>query len=131
MKKRTALLLLLFAILSVLPQSIYAAKKFNPVGKWEFNVPDAPYGYNNGKFEVKIIDDLYSVSINFDGMDYKFEGEMVFFDNDKFSFNLYLEGVDVYMAFTFSDKDKMRGVATYTEGELIMSAKRVVEDENK
>ncbi len=130
MKKRTGLLLFI-ALLFVLPQSIYAAKKFDPVGKWAFNVPDAPYGYNNGKFEVKLVDDLYTVSINFDGVDYSFKGEMVFFEKEKFSFNLFIEGMDVFMDFTFSDKDTMSGAASYSEGELNMSAKRVVDDEEK
>ena len=128
MKKSTGLLLFI-VILLVLPQSISAAKKFDPVGKWTFNVPDAPYGYNNGKFEVKLVDDLFNVSINFDGMDYSFKGEMVFFEKDKFSFSLFLEGVDVFMDFTFSDKNTMSGLASYFEGELNMSAKRVVDDD--
>lgn len=131
MKKRTRVLFILIAFVALLPQSIYAAKKYNPVGMWEFNVPDAPYGYNNGKFEVKIVDDLYTVSIGFEGMEYKFEGEMVFFDKDKFSFNLYLEGEDISMDFTFSEKDLMSGIASYSEGELTMSAKRVPEEDKK
>lgn len=131
MKNRTGVLLLVFAFAILIPQSIYAAKKYDPVGIWAFNVPDAPYGYNNGKFEVKIVDDSYTVSIGFDGMEYKFEGEMVFFDKDKFSFNLYLEGEDVLMDFTFSEKDLMSGIASYSEGELTMSAKRVPDDEEK
>lgn len=131
MKKRTSVLFIVFAFAVLLPQSIYAAKKYNPVGKWEFNVPDAPYGYNNGKFEVDIVDDSYTVSITFEGMEYKFEAEMVFFDKDKFSFNLYLEGEDIQMDFTFTEKDLMSGNASYSEGELLMSAKRVVDDEKK
>lgn len=129
MKIRSRLLLVILTLALIVPQNILAAEKNDPVGTWEFSIPSAPYGYTNGKFEVKIVEEKYTVAVMFDGLDYKFEGEMVFFEKDKFSFGLFVEGQDVLMDLLFSEKDKMTGTVVYSEGELSITTKRKKDEE--
>ena len=111
-------------ILGVFTLSSFTAGKYDPVGKWKFSAPDAPYGYEAGTIEVKKADDKYTATIMFEDFDYKFEGEKVKFADDKLSLSLYLDGEDIYLVMKFTDKDKLSGKAIYSEGELPLTAKR-------
>ena len=129
MKIRSRVLLVIIVLALFVPQNILAAEKKDPVGTWEFSITDAPYGYTSGKFEVKIVDEKYAVDVIFEGGDYIFEGEMIFFEKDKFSFSLYVEDQDVLLDLVFSDKDQMKGKVVYSEGELSITTKRKKDEE--
>jgi len=124
MKRKSLLIAFLAVILGLISLDSSAVTKKNPVGKWKFSAPDAPYGYESGIMEIKKEDDTYTVSMKFVGFEYKFECEGVIFLKDKLSFNLYLDGDDIFLAFEFEDKNELAGKAIYSEGELTITAKR-------
>jgi hypothetical protein len=95
----------------------------DPIGKWSFSAPDAPYGYTTGKIEVTFKDSKYSASISFTNMEYKFAGENVTFKENELVFSIFLEGDDIMIVMTI-EEDKMSGKALSYDGEVQISATR-------
>ncbi len=94
----------------------------NPVGKWDFQAVDAPYGYEKGQIviskgekglKVKIIFNEYSQT----------DGYKVKYENNKLTFTVYVENESVYMSGTFI-KDTFTGKASTTEGDIGVKATR-------
>jgi uncharacterized protein (DUF2147 family) len=46
---------------------VQAQTSSNPVGKWDFNVPEAPYEYSTGKAEFKMQDGKLMLSLTITG----------------------------------------------------------------
>jgi len=128
MKKKTAFLFTLMLLLGFLSINVLSASVNDPVGKWKFNAPGAPYGYEQGIIEISKDSDQYKATISFTGMDYKFELEKVKYEDEKLSFNLFLDGEDIYILMVFSEEDKITGKAVYSQGEISLHATRQKED---
>jgi len=122
MNKKTFILFTL--ILGFLSINVLSATVKNPVGKWKFSAPGAPYGYEQGLIEISREAGELSATLSFTGMDYKFELEKVKYENEKLSFSLYLDGEDVYIVMTFSEDDKISGKAVYSQGGIPLYATR-------
>jgi hypothetical protein len=124
MKRKSLAIALITIFVGLFSLSSNAASQNNPVGKWKFSAPDAPYGYEAGTMEVKKEDDKYTVVVVFTGFEYKFEGELVNFVDSKLSFSIFVEGEDVFFAFNFKEEDKLVGMASYSGGDLSITASR-------
>jgi len=129
MKKKSAFFLSLMIILGFISIIALSATVKDPVGKWKFTAPGAPYGYEQGLIEIVKDIDEYKATLSFTGMDYKFELEKVKFEQEKLSFILYLEGQDIYIMMSFSEDDKLSGKAIYSEGEVALYATREIIEE--
>lgn len=127
MNKKIVSFLILTLFLGVISINADEADKNNPVGKWKFSVVDAPYGYEKGEFEIAKVKREYTGTMMFDGIEYLMELQSVDYDKEQLSFTLNVEGEDVLIVFKFSEKDKLAGKASYSMGELRMSAERVKE----
>lgn len=128
MKKRSLSIVLISLILGAFSLNISAADKNDPVGKWNFKIIGAPYGYELGTFEIEKDKKVYSGSMKFTGLDYKFLLEEVSYIEGKLGFSLYVEGQDILIVLEFSDKDKLSGKVAYSEGELGMTAERLKDE---
>jgi len=129
MKKKSTFLLSFMIILGFISIIALSATVKDPVGKWKFTAPGAPYGYDQGLIEIVHELDEYKATLSFTGMDYKFELEKVKFEDEKLSFSLYLEGEDIYVLMSFSEDDKLSGKALYSQGEVALYATREVIEE--
>ena len=63
------------------------------IGTWQYSAPDAPYGYQDGTFEFKEADGKL-VAIAVVG-DTAYEIKTIRKEGDTYSFNLFVDGVDV------------------------------------
>ncbi len=129
MKKKSTFLLSFMIILGFISIIALSATVKDPVGKWKFTAPGAPYGYDQGLIEIVKELDEYKATLSFTGMNYKFELEKVKFEDEKLSFIIYLEGEDIYVLMSFSEDDKLSGKALYSQGEVALYATREVIEE--
>ena len=129
MNKKSTFLLSFILILGLISIIALSATVKDPVGKWKFTAPGAPYGYDQGLIEIVKDLDEYKATLSFTGMDYKFELEKVKYEDEKLSFSLYLEGEDIYVLMSFSKDDKLSGKALYSQGEVALYATREVIEE--
>jgi len=129
MQKKGSFFIIFIFIFGFLTVNVFSAIVYDPIGKWKFTAPGAPYGYDQGIIEIVKEDDEFRATISFTGMDYKFELEKVKFEEEKLNFNLYLEGEDVYVLMSFSEEDKLSGKAIYSQGEVTLYATREVIEE--
>jgi len=129
MKKTATLIFAAFivSILSVAAQN--PASKSNTVGKWKFDAPYAPEGYNSGLIEVSFAENKYSALISFTGSDYKIAGEKVKVENDTVNFTVYIEGNDIAIKLKMDGDAKMAGKAVYVEGEIPLTLTREVKNQ--
>lgn len=129
MKKKSTFLLSFMIILGFISIIALSATVKDPVGKWKFTAPGAPYGYDQGLIVIVKELDEYKATLSFTGMNYKFELEKVKFEDEKLSFIIYLEGEDIYVLMSFSEDDKLSGKALYSQGEVALYATREVIEE--
>lgn len=126
MNKKSTFLLSFILILGLISIIALSATVKDPVGKWKFTAPGAPYGYVQGLIEIVKDLDEYKATLSFTGMEYKFELEKVKYEDEKLSFSLYLEGEDIYVLMSFSEDDKLSGKALYSQGEVALYATREI-----
>ncbi len=122
MKKAFLLLVLSIAFLNLGAQT--SKQKNNPVGKWDFEAPAAPQGYNNGVVEVTMDQNKLSASMSFEGTDYKIPAETVKFERDTLNVNVNVSGTDVTIKVKFDEADKMSGVASTYDGDIPLTLTR-------
>jgi len=118
MKKRvfTYLIISLFVFCAVSAQT--SPKTANPVGKWKFEAPFAPEGYNSGSIEISFAENKYSTAISMTGSDYTIPGDKTKVENDTVSFVVLLDGNEIAISLKAESDVKMTGKAVYFEGEI-------------
>ncbi|MDT8402274.1 MAG: hypothetical protein RQ743_11315 [Bacteroidales bacterium] len=124
MKKNIAAMLTSVLILSLISLNLMSSPVKDPVGKWKYTAPGAPYGYDQGIIEISKDADEYMATLSFTGMSYKYNLEKIKYEEDKLSFGLYLDGEDIIVVMTLSEDDKLSGKAMYSQGEISISATR-------
>ena len=118
----TLLIISLFAVCVVSAQT--DSRKNNPVGKWKFEAPYAPEGYNLGTIDIAAAQDKYSTTITFAGSDYKIPGENTKIEKDSVAFVVYLEGDNIAISLKAENDTKMTGKAVYSQGEIPLTLTR-------
>jgi len=98
--------------------------KNDPVGKWTFDAPYAPYGYNTGTSDIGFNDTTYTVSMAFSEMGYSFKGDNVKARNDSLFFDMWIEGTSIKISLAIEDDKLIKGVADYFEGSVPFTMKR-------
>ena len=122
--------LIVFFGLSTCILSAQAVKmKKNPVGKWIFNAPYAPYGYSTGTAEIGIDDDSYTVKMLFTETGYSYSGENVKVKNDTMFFEMFLEGNTVNVSLVMESDTAMTGESNYYEGSIPFTMKKDIKKE--
>lgn len=129
MKSKIITLTVLLILSAVAVNGQANAKKNNPVGKWKFEAPTAPYNYGSGTLMIALQDKQYTASMSFTGSDYKLPAENVKVEGNDISFTEYIEGQTVKVTLKIVDNSKMTGKANYSEGEVPITLVR--ENEKK
>ncbi|MGQ9621284.1 MAG: hypothetical protein ACUVTX_09925, partial [Bacteroidales bacterium] len=99
--------------------------KYEPVGKWQFEAPYAPEGYNTGIMEFIKAEGQYQAFISFTGSDYKIPLENVIVRNDSLLVRLYVEGSDVPIKLKMIEESKITGVALSPDGDIPLIATKI------
>lgn len=120
----TYLMISLFAVCAVTAQT--TPKKGNVVGKWKFEAPYAPEGYNSGSIEFSFAEDKYSTAISMTGSDYKIPGDKTKVDNDTVSFIVLVEGSEIVISLKAESDVRMTGIAVSPEGEIPLTLTKEV-----
>jgi hypothetical protein len=114
------LIIISFLLLTISSLTAQETKnqKHDPIGKWRFEAPYAPEGYNSGTFVIGIKENKHTVEMSLTGTDYKFIGDSVKTEKDLITFTVSLEGEIITITLKPSEQGKMSGTAAYTEGEV-------------
>ena len=110
----TYLMVSLFAFCAVSAQT--GSAKNNPVGKWKFEAPTAPEGYNSGSINITFTENKYSTAVSLTGSEIAIPGDKTKFENDTVSFIVLLDGNVVSISLKAENDIKMTGKAVYSEG---------------
>lgn len=123
MKKVFYAAIALFAITSVFGLS--AQNKKAAVGKWKYEVAQAPYGYNKGILEIKEVKDKLTGEVNFiSGEDLKLQ--KLTMRNDTIWASVYVDSENVKIVAKIN-KSKMKGSVQTSMGVMNLEADKVVE----
>ncbi len=112
----TLILNLLFILTAFAQQG--QVPKNDPIGRWKFELPDAPEGYKLGRIDVGFVEKKYSATMIFTDNGYIIPGEKVSFLNDSLLFLMYADGQEVNVFLKQTEPLKMEGKVTYNEGEF-------------
>lgn len=123
MKKIFYATIVLFAITSVFV--LNAQNKKAAVGKWKYEVAQAPYGYNKGVLEIKEVKDKLTGEINFSsGEDLMLQ--KLIMRNDTIWANIYVELENIEIVAKINNS-KMKGSVQTSMGVMNLEADKIVE----
>ena len=109
-------------LVSAFASEVNAQKKVDPTGTWTYEAPMAPYEYSSGDIVIDKDGKDYTVQIVL-GEYYKLKGEKVVYENNELSFVAYIEGESIGVKMTV-EKAEMKGTASYTDGDIPVTAKK-------
>jgi hypothetical protein len=98
------------------------AKKFSPVGSWEYSVPGVPEGYETGTMIIAEDGDSYKVTMQLNEY-FKAEGEDVVYEKKALSFSVWVETEEINVSGTF-EGDSFTGKVSFSEGNFDLKAER-------
>ena len=104
---------------------VSAQDKNKPVGKWKYEVEQAPYGYNKGTLEIKKQKEALMGELNFSsGNGVKLQ--KLTMRNDTIWANAYVDSEYIEIVAKISNS-KMEGLVDTSMGKMIFKADKVVE----
>ncbi len=123
MKKMFYAFVILFTTASVLTLS--AQNKKSVVGKWKYEVAQAPYGYTEGTIEIKELKETLTGEVNFNsGQAVKIQ--KLTMRNDTIWGTMYIDSENVKLTAIISNS-KMKGSVNTSMGEMSLKADKVVD----
>jgi hypothetical protein len=125
MRKIITLSMLLLFSTSIISAQTSQGKKSH-VGKWKFEAPYAPEGYNAGTIEISFAENKYSTAISLSGADFIIPGNKTKLENDTLSFSVMIDTEEVVVSLKAENDTKMTGKAVYSEGEIPLTLTRDV-----
>ena len=121
--------ILLFGFFSCVLSAQPVKMKNDPVGKWSFNAPYAPYGYSTGTVDIGYEEKAYTIKMSFTEIGYSFTGENITVKNDSIFFDIWIEGTSVNNTLKIEDDTTITGIAVYFEGTVPYTMKKDLEKE--
>ena len=115
------LILSVFALMSFTLSEEKGASK-HIYGTWEYEALDAPYEYQEGLIVFEKVDGKTTGYASIEG--YKIPLENIKVNGNKLNCETYIEGESVYFEIEFK-KETFKGTASYSEGELEFTGKKV------
>jgi hypothetical protein len=117
MKKLIPIFLLILLSISLVSAQT-GKERISPVGKWKFEAPAAPEGYNSGNIIISFADNKYSAAVSMTGSEYVIPGDKTKVENDTVSFILLLDGTEIAISLKAESNTKMTGKALAPDGEI-------------
>lgn len=114
----------LFAFCSITAQT--GSTSNNAVGKWKFEAPAAPEGYNTGNIIISFTENKYSSAVSMTGSDYVIPGDKTKVENGTVSFILLLDGTEIAINLKSESNTKMTGIAIAPDGEIPLTLTKEV-----
>lgn len=123
MKKMFFAFVILFTTTFVFTLS--AQNRKSVVGKWKYEVAEAPYGYTEGTIEIKALKETLTGEVNFNS------GQVVKMQkltmrNDTIWGSMYVDSENVKLTAKISNS-KMKGSVNTSMGEMSLKADKVVD----
>ena len=115
-------LIFVVMLVAAFASTVSAQKKVDPTGTWKYEATMAPYEYSSGDIVVAKDGKDYTVEIVL-GEYYKVKGEKVGFEENELSFIVYIEGEAIDIKATVGEEE-MKGTASYTDGDIPITAKK-------
>lgn len=115
----TGLLICMLVLASFTTTSNSNAKKI--LGTWSYEVPDAPYDYQEGDLIFEKADGELNGYAKIGG--YKTEVDNLVVDGKNVTFSMYVEETEVEFDLEF-DKKSFKGTVSYVEGTLDISGSK-------
>ena len=125
MKKVITLILISLFSISLLPAQT-GKQSASLLGKWKFEAPAAPEGYNTGNIIISFAEDKYSSSVSMTGSDYVIPGDKTKVENGTVSFTLLLDGAEIAINLKSESNTKMTGIAIAPDGEIPLTLTKEV-----
>ena len=121
MKSKLLQLFLIIAIFLIGSLSIKAQTNNDVLGNWNFKAPYGGSGYTSGILEIK----KDSVIMTFTGMGYKYPSSSFKSEDGTLTYNIYVEGTEVFCTLKIENETKITGNAIWDSGEtpLILTKK--------
>jgi hypothetical protein len=98
------------------------ARKYSPVGSWDYSVPGVEEGYESGTMLITEDGKEYKVTLQLNEYS-KVVAEKVVYKKKEMSYSIYVETEEILVTGTF-DGDKFTAKLSYSEGEFDLSAVR-------
>ena len=98
------------------------AKKFSPVGSWEYSVPGVAEGYETGTMIISEDGEDYKVTMQLNEY-FKTDAEKVVYKNKALSFSVWVETEEIKISGTF-EGETFTGKVSYSEGDFDLKAVR-------
>ena len=100
------------------------AKRFTPVGSWEYSVPGVQAGYETGTMIITEDGKEYKVTMQLNEYS-KVVAEKVVYKKKEISFTIYVETEEILISGSF-DGDEFKGSISYSEGDFTITAVRTL-----
>lgn len=112
-----------FLLLSVFVLSSFAVKDSKVkvkkiLGEWEYSIPDAPHGYQNGVLVLSKVDGVLSGEMVMEGQGSPLEE--VEYEKNVLKAKMFVQGETVRFNLNFTKKS-FEGVVSYSQGALDIS----------
>ena len=98
------------------------AKKFSPVGSWEYSVPGVQPGYETGTMIIAKDGKDYKITMELNEY-FKADAEKVVYKKKTLSFTVWVETEEILVSGSF-DGDNFSGKLSYFEGDFDITAVR-------
>ena len=98
------------------------AKRFTPVGSWEYSVPGVQAGYESGTMIITEDGKEYKVTMQLNEYS-KVVAEKVVYKKKDISFTIYVETEEILVSGSF-DGDEFKGSISYSESDFTITARR-------
>lgn len=112
MKRKTLLSVLIVPFLFIVSLSANAQIKAVYHGKWSFNAPSAPEGYNYRTIEIK----KDTVNTSFADPNYKLPSIWIKVKNDSIFYKTIVEGTEVLFSLKVENEASIKGNAVWIDG---------------
>ena len=128
MKSITIMRSLVALLLVVLVSSFTSnppAKRFSPVGTWDYTIEGVPEEYESGSMIISEKDKAYEISMALNEY-YTIEGESIEYKKKKLNFIIWVESEEVSISGSF-DGDTFSGLVSLSQGDFDMVGERKTE----
>jgi len=125
MNSKTVFKSLLGLILLVLVSSFTfdsPAKRFSPVGAWEYTVPGVQPGYESGTMVISRDGKDYKVTMKLNEY-FRVDAEKVEYKRKSLRFSVWVETEEIQISGTF-EKNSFSATLSYFEGDYKLTAER-------
>jgi hypothetical protein len=100
------------------------AKKYSPLGRWDYSVPGVGEGYESGTMFISEDGKEYKVTLQLNEYS-RVVAEKVVYKKKEMSFTIYVETEEIQVSGSF-DGDEFKGSISFSEGDFTITAMRTL-----